>query len=142
MVALIFCKYFFIAVGAHTHRVPTITDTCDPEWNLTYDFPIEVVVGQELLLEFYDDDDRKDDEFLGRAKVQTSVVAQRGVIEGYWVDLVDTESGKVQVTLTWLPVVSDVGLVKAAAKSANPDDSHAKGLVHIFIDSCSGNDHK
>jgi len=130
--------YVIMTVGAHTHRVPTITDTCDPEWNLTYDFPIEVVVGQELLLEFYDDDDRKDDEFLGRAKVQTSVVAQRGVIEGYWVDLVDTESGKVQVTLTWLPVVSDVGLVKAAAKSANPDDSHAKGLVHIFIDSCSG----
>ena len=73
-------QIFLIAVGAHTHRVPTITDTCDPEWNLTYDFPIEVVVGQELLLEFYDDDDRKDDEFLGRAKVQTSVVAQRVLI--------------------------------------------------------------
>ena len=46
-----------------------------------FDFPIEVVQGQELLLEFYDDDDRKDDEFMGRAKIQTSVVAERGHIE-------------------------------------------------------------
>ena len=58
-------------------------DTCDPVWERdnVFDFPIEVVQGQELLLEFYDDDDRKDDEFMGRAKIQTSVVAERGHVE-------------------------------------------------------------
>jgi len=130
--------YVIMSVGAHTHRVPTITDTCNPHWDLTYDFPIEVVEGQELLLEFYDDDDRQDDEFLGRAKIQTSVVADRGYIEGYWVDLVDTEKGKVQVTLSWLPVVDDSSAVKTAAKHAKPNDDSAKGLVHIYIDSCAG----
>ena len=35
--------------------------------------------GQELFIEFYDDDN-KDDEFLGRAKIQTSLVAMRGHI--------------------------------------------------------------
>eukprot|EP00090_Calanus_glacialis_P017269 TRINITY_DN26933_c0_g1_i7.p1 TRINITY_DN26933_c0_g1~~TRINITY_DN26933_c0_g1_i7.p1 ORF type:complete len:1127 (+),score=330.64 TRINITY_DN26933_c0_g1_i7:171-3551(+) len=130
--------YIIMTVGAHTHRVPTINDTCNPHWDLTYDFPIEVVQGQELLLEFYDDDDRQDDEFLGRAKIQTSVVAERGYIEGYWVDLVDTESGKVQVTLSWLPVIDDSSTVKTAAKHAKPNDDSAKGLVHIYIDSCSG----
>jgi len=130
--------YVIMTVGAHTHRVPTITDTCNPIWDLTYDFPIEVVQGQELLIEFYDDDDRQDDEFLGRAKVQTSVVATRGYIEGYWVDLVDTESGKVQVTLSWLPVTDDTNAVKTAAKNADVNDDSAKGLCHIYIDSCSG----
>merc|ERR1712106_767797 len=130
--------YVILTVGAHTQRVPTITDSCNPHWDHTYDFPIEVVQGQELLLEFYDDDDRQDDQFLGRAKIQTSVVAARGFIEGYWVDLVDTESGKVQVTLSWLPVIDDSSVVKTAAKHAKPNDDSAKGLVHIYIDACSG----
>jgi len=129
--------YVIMTVGAHTHRVPTIMDSCNPHWDHTHDFPIEVVQGQELLLEFYDDDN-KDDEFLGRAKIQTSVVAERGFIEGYWVDLVDTESGKVQVTLSWLPVIADSSAVKTAAKHAGVNDDSTKGLVHIYIDSCSG----
>ena len=130
--------YVIMTVGAHTHRVPAINNTLNPHWDLTYDFPIEVVQGQELLLEFYDEDDRSDDEFLGRARIQTSVVAHRCFIEGYWVDLVDTESGKVQVTLSWLPVIADSSLVKAAAKKTNPNDDSTKGLVHIYIDSCIG----
>ena len=41
-------------------RVPTVRDSCNPVWeeNNVFDFPIEVVQGQELLLELYDDDDR------------------------------------------------------------------------------------
>ena len=31
----------------------------------------EVVHGQEFMLEFFDEDDRRDDEFLGRTTVQT-----------------------------------------------------------------------
>ena len=42
-------------------------------------FTFKVVDGQELFIEFYDDDN-KDDEFLGRAKIQTSLVAMRGHI--------------------------------------------------------------
>ena len=89
------------------------------------------------MLEFYDEDDRQDDEFLGRAKIQTSVVAERGYIEGYWVDLVDTVSGKVQVTLSWLPVIDDTSRLKKAAKHPKQNDASVKGLVHIYIDSSS-----
>ncbi len=39
----------------------------------------------------------RDDEFLGRATVQTSVVAERGHIEGMWVDLEECLSGKAKV---------------------------------------------
>ena len=40
--------------------MPTVRDSCNPVWeeNNVFDFPIEVVQGQELLLELYDDDDR------------------------------------------------------------------------------------
>ena len=72
-----------LTVGAHTHRMDSMRDTCDPVWSKdnVFDFPIEVVHGQELLMEFYDDDSRKDDEFMGRAKIQTNLVAERGHIE-------------------------------------------------------------
>ena len=75
--------YVILTVGAHTFRLPTVLDTCNPVWDKdnVFDFPIEVVHGQELLMEFYDDDSRKDDEFMGRAKIQTNLVAERGHIE-------------------------------------------------------------
>ena len=57
----------------------------------------EVVHGQEFIMEFYDEDDRSDDEFLGRATVRTAAVADRGEISGFWVDLEEVKTGKAQV---------------------------------------------
>ncbi len=37
----------------------------------------EVVHGQEFMMEFFDNDDGYDDEFLGRATVRTAAVADR-----------------------------------------------------------------
>ena len=37
----------------------------------------EVVHGQEFMLELFDEDDRKDDEFLGRTTVQTGTKIDR-----------------------------------------------------------------
>jgi len=128
--------YAILTVGAATApRTPTIRDNVNPVWNMHFDFPIEVVDGQELFIEFYDDDN-KDDEFLGRAKIQTSLVAMRGHIESYWVNLVDTDQGSVQVSLTWLPVTDDRDVVKECAKHAREEDVDAKGLIHIYVDSC------
>ena len=75
--------YVILTVGAHTFKMDTMLDTVNPVWekNNVFDFPIEVVQGQELLMEFYDDDARQDDEFMGRAKIQTNIVAERGHIE-------------------------------------------------------------
>jgi len=131
--------YVLMTVGAHTHKVPTKRDTCDPVWERdnVFDFPIEVVQGQELLLEFYDDDDRKDDEFMGRAKIQTSVVAERGHVEGCWIELRDTEHGKVMVDLSWLPVTGDREVIRAASRASGAEDN-TKGLVHIYVDSVKG----
>jgi len=130
--------YVTMTIGAYTHTTPTKMDTCNPRWNLAYDFPIEVVHGQELVVEIYDDDSRKDDEFLGRAKMQTSIVAERGLIEDHWLDLVDTESGKVQMTLSWHSVTMDTSVLKKPDSYATPNDYSPNALVHLYIDSCSG----
>ena len=129
--------YVILTVGAHTFKLDTMLNTLNPVWekNNVFDFPIEVVQGQELLMEFYDDDDRQDDEFMGRAKIQTHIVAERGHIEARWIDLIDGEKnqGQVQVSLSWLKVTADSAVVK---KCENHDN--AKGLVHLYIDSCQG----
>ena len=51
----------------------------------------------------------RDDEFLGRATVQTSVVAERGHIEGLWVDLEECESGKAKVSIKFSSHLPPVG---------------------------------
>jgi len=129
--------YAILTVGATTYKTPAKKNNCEPEWNLTYDFPIEVVHGQQLLMEFFDEDDRKDDEFLGRATVQTGAIADRGHIEGFWVDLEECDSGKAQISLSWLPVTDDYKVVSEAGKNGDTDE-HAKCILHIYIDSCQG----
>ena len=53
-------NFVLILLTSPPYRVPTVRDSCNPVWeeNNVFDFPIEVVQGQELLLELYDDDDR------------------------------------------------------------------------------------
>ena len=48
----------------------------------------------------------------------------------------DGGQGQVQVSLSWLKVTRDSEPVKTAAKLENNDN--AKGLVHLYIDSCQG----
>ena len=94
--------YATITVGAKTVETKRINNTVNPKWNHVAEFPIEVCIckftisvfaasstvihtiqvvkGQQLTLEVFDHDDPGDDEFLGRATVQTSVVAARGKV--------------------------------------------------------------
>ena len=46
-------------------------------------------------------------------------------------------SGKVQVSLSWLPTTRDAAVVKKRAKRATPGDDTAKCLIHVYVDSCS-----
>ena len=48
--------------------------------------------------------------------------------------MLDCEKGKVKVSLSWLAVTDDRDVVKMATNYEN----HAKGLVHIFVDSVKG----
>ena len=134
--------YAVLKLGPHSRRLPTRIDTANPSWNITHDFPVEHVEGQQLLIELFDDYVGQD-EFLGRVFVQTSVVAREEVIEDHWMHLEENEdgdqvSGQVKVSLSWLSVVVDSEFVKTTARTSNLNDTVFKALVHIYIDSCKG----
>jgi len=124
--------YATITVGAKTVETKRINNTVNPKWNHVAEFPIEVVKGQQLTLEVFDHDDPGDDEFLGRATVQTSVVAARGKIDGMWVELEDVKSGRAQMSLEWREVSLDSPLLRA---SSAEDRELAKCLLHVYVDS-------
>jgi len=130
--------YAILTVGASTYKTSVISNNCNPVWDETYDFPVEVVHGQEFMMEFFDNDDGYDDEFLGRATVRTAAVADRGEINGFWVDLEECTTGKAQISLKWLPVTRNQSIVKEIAEAS--DNENTKCIVHIYIDSCSGLD--
>ena len=82
------------------------------------------------------------------------------MFQSRWVDLKDVwvrgvrqDQGKVQVSLSWLPVTADRWvtstslqchdlvlireMIRSATKTAS-SEQFAKGVVHIYVDSCRG----
>lgn len=128
--------YAVLSVGARSVRTPRINNTVNPEWNYVADFPIEVVKGQELILEIYDHDDPGEDEFLGRATVQTNIVSTKGEINYMWVELEDVESGRAQMSLAWLETSKKINDLSKASTSQIDLDNVATCLLHVYVDSC------
>ena len=126
--------YATLSVGSRRVTSERVNNTVNPEWNnFVGDFPIEVVRGQELLLEMFDHDDNRDDEPLGRATVATGLVADKGQISDMWVDLEDAKSGRALLSLSWLEVSNnkeDIDKMKG--------EGLTKCLLQVFIDSCKG----
>ena len=53
-----------------------------------------------------------DDEFLGRATMATSVVAEQGEINNMWADLEDVPNGRILMSLSWLTVTKDKSVLQ------------------------------
>ena len=128
--------YAVLSVGARVVRTKKINNTVNPEWDFVADFPIEVVKGQQLTLEILDHDDPGEDEFLGRATVQTSVVAAKGQISDMWVELEDIASGRALMSLSWLETTTDKSYLDRPVSKADQADKLTRCLLHVFID-CS-----
>lgn len=91
--------------------------------------------GQQVTLEVFDHDDTGDDDFLGRATVQTSVVAARGEIKDMWVELEDVKSGRAQMSLEWRETSMERTLIKEQVVTREETDM-AKCILHVYVDSC------
>jgi len=126
--------YATLSVGSRRVKSDRIDNTVNPEWsNFVGDFPIEVVRGQELLLELFDHDDNSEDEPLGHATVATGLVADKGQISDMWVDLEGAKSGRALLSLSWLEVTNereDIDKMKG--------EGLTKCLLEVFVDSCKG----
>jgi len=55
-----------------------------------------------------------------------------------WIHLQETDSAVVQVSLSLLPVVTDPEIVKKVVATSSGEDANSNGLVHIYIDYCTG----
>ena len=126
--------YATLSVGSRRVKSDRIDNTVNPEWSdFVGDFPIEVVRGQELLLELFDHDGNKEDEPLGHATVATGLVADKGQISDMWVDLEGAKSGRALLSLSWLEVSNDREDIDKMI-----GEGLTKCLLEIFIDSCKG----
>ena len=75
-----------------------------------------------------------EDEFLGRATVQTGIVASKGQINDMWIELEDVTTGKVLLDLSWLEATTDRSHLDSWV--TRDEQKLAKCLLHVYIDSC------
>ncbi len=73
---------------------------------------------------------------MGRATVQTGVVASKGQITDMWVELEDVTSGKVLLDLSWLEATTDKSHLDTW--TTRDEQKLAKCILHVYIDSCKG----
>merc|ERR1719464_1355022 len=123
--------YAVLEVGSKSGKTKVISNTITPEWFYTIDFPIEVVKGQQLTIEVFDHDDPGDDEFLGRATMATSVVAEQGEINNMWAELEDVPNGRILMSLSWLATTKDKSVLQESA-----NDGLSKCLLQVYVDCC------
>jgi len=137
--------YFIINVGARQKRSKTISNTLNPKWKETFDFPVEIVIGQKVILEIFDDDVMGDD-FLGRLDIECSMVAGVSKILEKSFELEDKEYssgnrnsrdstlGKTKLSLQWYQITkNDLSVPDEIAK-----DEEYLGIVELFIEGCHG----
>ena len=86
--------YTVLTVGAKRFRTKTVKKTVNPEFGESWECVVDMVRSQMLDIEVWDQDQGKDDDFMGRARVPIHVLAERGVSD-LWVSLEEATSGQV-----------------------------------------------
>ncbi|XP_060793413.1 extended synaptotagmin-1 [Neoarius graeffei] len=97
--------YVKIRVGGLTFKSSVIKENLNPVWNELYEVILTALPGQEVQFDLYDKDMDQDD-FLGRFKLSLSDLISSQFTD-QWYDLNDVKSGRVHLTLEWVPRVSD-----------------------------------
>ena len=106
--------YTVLTVGAKRFRTKTVKKTVNPEFGESWECVVDMVRSQMLDIEVWDQDQGKDDDFMGRARVPIHVLAERGVSD-LWVSLEEATSGQVRRSgQKYLTVVKNIFLTGAA----------------------------
>ena len=123
--------YAKLSVSSKEFKSKTVKNNLNPEWSdFKVNFPIETLGGQELLIELFDKDSIND-ETLGHATISAGTVAHRKQIHDMWINLENTKTGKVKLSLSWLEVSNtkdDIDILKK--------NKSKMCLLVVFIDSC------
>ncbi|XP_066497153.1 extended synaptotagmin-3 [Hoplias malabaricus] len=121
--------YAVLIVGNQRFQTKTIKETLNPRWNEVYEFVVHEAPGQELEVELFDEDKDQDD-FLGRFKLDFGEVKKEKEIDK-WFTLQDIQSGKLHLKLQWLSLQTDKDLLKEAA------GGYACAMLAVYLDNAS-----
>ena len=122
--------YAIMSVGSHKVKSEVINNTDCPKWDdLSANFLVEV--GQELMIEFFDEDPDGDDQ-LGQIVIPIDPIARQGNIDKSWFDLNHVKSGKALISMTWAGISYD----ENNAELDNINSSN-KCILQLYVDSCA-----
>jgi len=126
--------YVTLSVGAKKFKSQIVKKTVDPVYGETWEAVVEVVKGQRLDIEVWDFDQGMADEFMGRASVPISSLADRGATD-LWINLEDATSGKVRIQTQWLTLSNDREHYEDRVEEAHGRQLSTAVLM-VYVDSC------
>nr|XP_015199643.1 PREDICTED: extended synaptotagmin-1 [Lepisosteus oculatus] len=129
--------YVVIRTGGMTFRSRVIKENLNPTWNELYEVILTEVPGQEVQFEVFDKDLDQDD-FLGRLKISLRDIITSQYIDE-WFTLSEVKSGRLHMTLEWLPRVTDPArldqVLRLQSKSSYQNKVvPAAALLSVFVD--------
>uniref|UniRef100_A0A915HL66 C2 domain-containing protein n=1 Tax=Romanomermis culicivorax TaxID=13658 RepID=A0A915HL66_ROMCU len=121
------------SVGAQGFRTKTIDNTLNPIWNEIFEAVVDQAFGQKLLVETYDDDVGKNDDFLGRTSIDLGTVKDRGEIDE-WYALEGVKHGEIHLSITWLRLTTDM---PSLASETSVKQNVNNAILMVYIDNVS-----
>ena len=144
--------YVVLAIGAKKFRSQTVKKTVNPVFGESWESVVEIVKSQSLDIEVWDQDQGKDDDFMGRARIPIQVgfslcwieyihkyfnhqvLAERGESE-MWITLEDASSGQVKLRTEWFCLSSDPEDLDVRLEEVG-DRRLATAVLMVYVDSC------
>uniref|UniRef100_A0A4W5KUR1 Extended synaptotagmin-like protein 1b n=1 Tax=Hucho hucho TaxID=62062 RepID=A0A4W5KUR1_9TELE len=131
--------YALCRVGPQIFTSHVVDNTVCPKWGEMYEVIVHEVPGQELEVEVYDKDPDQDD-FLGRAKIDLSIVKKSTVVDE-WFTLKETKSGRVHFRLEWLVLLPNTEKLeqvlqrnKSLTVSSKTSDPPSAAILAVYLD--------
>ncbi|GMS89252.1 hypothetical protein PENTCL1PPCAC_11427 [Pristionchus entomophagus] len=130
--------YCEIQVGSQFFKTRTIDNDLNPVWNETFEAVVDVADGQHLRIECFDED-RGQDEELGRLNFPLSEIRDKGKVDK-WFPLEGCKHGDIHIKASWFSLSTDPSHLEKEeweAEWLQADKPVHSALLLVFIDNVS-----
>ncbi|KAH1015217.1 hypothetical protein HUJ05_012984 [Dendroctonus ponderosae] len=128
--------YVILHVGAQELKTQVIKRDLNPQWDYYCEFIILDPEAQQLYFKLFDQDEFREDDFLGSGAVDISEVIKPGKND-QWFNLENVKHGKIHLRFSWLGLTSELNALNLATqetKLLKTENLHA-GLLTLYVDS-------
>ncbi|ENN70780.1 hypothetical protein YQE_12445, partial [Dendroctonus ponderosae] len=128
--------YVILHVGAQELKTQVIKRDLNPQWDYYCEFIILDPEAQQLYFKLFDQDEFREDDFLGSGAVDISEVIKPGKND-QWFNLENVKHGKIHLRFSWLGLTSELNalnLTTQETKLLKTENLHA-GLLTLYVDS-------